>query len=107
MAGSGGAGGAAFFTGPFGAILRSSGENGSSSRPNRTTTQSSDSAGSVSATTWPTCPEICPADSVNITRGRRPAARPSRIVCNSSVLRPRVPVRAAVAMVVPSWSPLG
>jgi hypothetical protein len=36
---------------PRGAMARSVGEKGSSSRPNRTTTQSSDTAGSVSPTT--------------------------------------------------------
>jgi hypothetical protein len=82
---------------PLGAIRRSPGEKGSSSRPNRTTTQSSDCAGSVSATTWPICPAICPAAAVNSTRGRRPAASPSWIDCNSSVLSPRTPVRAAIA----------
>jgi hypothetical protein len=73
------AGGAAFFTGPFGAICRSAGEKGNSSRPNRTTTHSSDRAGSPSATTWPTCPAIWPAACVNTTFGRRPAATASRI----------------------------
>ena len=64
---------------PFGATCRSPGENGNSSRPNRTTTNSSDSAGSPTDTTWPSCPAICPAASVNTTFGRRPAATPSRI----------------------------
>src|SRR5690606_30170378 len=73
---------------PRGGRVRSAGANGSSSRPNRTTSHSSDSAGSVSRTTCPTSPAIWPADSVNITFGLRPVSRLARIASMSDVDRP-------------------
>ena len=82
-------------TAPRGGTVRSAGENGSSSRPNRTTTNSSPAAGSSSRTTCPTWPAIWPADSVNITFGRRPPERLSRIPSRSVGDSPRVLVRAA------------
>ncbi len=80
---------------PRGGIARSLGENGNSSWPKRTTTQSSEAAGSVNPTTCPNWPAICPAASVNTTRGLRPADRLSRIAARSSVDSPRTAVRAA------------
>jgi hypothetical protein len=96
------AAGAAFLDpAPRRAISTSPGEKGSSSRPKRTTTNSSDTAGSVSCTTCPICPAICPAEEVNTTFGRRPAASDSRIFSTSSGPRPRACARAA-AMAHPS-----
>jgi hypothetical protein len=71
-------------------VARSTGANGSSSRPNWTTIHSSDPDGSVSATTWPACPAICPADSVKTIRGLRPAESCSRIAPISVGVSPRV-----------------
>src|SRR5690606_18569484 len=73
---------------PRGGRVGSAGANGSSSRPNRTTSHSSDAAGSVSRTTCPTSPAIWPADSVNITFGLRPVSRLARIASMSDVDRP-------------------
>ncbi len=80
---------------PRGGSARSVGEKGSSSRPKRTVTNSSPLAGSSSRTTWPTCPAIWPAVSVNTTFGRRPAAKVSRIPSRSAGDNPRAAVRAA------------